>query len=360
MQDFLKRDYFKINKPYTHARQKRRKNLALPNIQFALFGVVLLLLFIAKIPGIVPTDIITTLFNVIMYAIIAVGFCMLLGYAGLASLGTAGFVGIGIYSAYFVMERWGLTFGIALVFAILIAIGIGITVGFISLRIEGIYLAIITLGVSEILAFAFKALASSLSLSAANRKLFFIKLGITNMQGGIFIIGVLILVALLVMSSNLINSPTGRAMIAMKNSTAAAQAMGISLMKYRLLAFVISVIYAAIAGVIYFLYIGSFQATDLMLTITTSLNILGAVIIGGATSLWGAVFGVFIIYGLNTILMSYVPFFRQNGDMMTIIIGLLIVIIVMFYAGGFNQLINSIRFRIEAKKSLGRLLTNDK
>ncbi len=358
MYDFLKKDYLKLNKPYTFAQQKRKKYFGMPNIQFALFGAVLLLLFIGKIPGIVPTDIITTLFNVMMYAIMAIGFCMLLGYAGLASLGTAGFVGIGVYSAYFVMERWGLTFGLALVLAVLIAVGVGIAVGFISLRIEGIYLAIITLGVSEILAFAFKALASSLSLTAANRKLFFIKLGITNMQGAVYVIGVIVLVALLIMSNNLIKSPTGRAMIAMKNSTAAAQAMGISLMKYRLLAFVISVIYAAVAGVIYFLYIGSFQATDLLLTITTSLNILGAVIIGGATSLWGAIFGVFIIYGLNTILMSYVPFFRQNGDIMTIITGLLIIIIVMFYAGGFNQLINSIRFRINAKRKLRRLLSN--
>ena len=113
--------------------------------------------------------------------------------------------------------------------------------------------------------------------------------------------------------------------------------------------------YAAISGVIYFVYIGSFMTTENLLTLSTSLNILGAVIIGGTKSLWGAFFGVFLIYGINDLLKSYVPFFAKNGDIMTIVSGVLIVLIVMFYAGGLAQLVGQIRAKARLKKAERRL-----
>ena len=139
---------------------------------------------------------------------------------------------------------------------------------------------------------------------------------------------------------NLINSPTGRAMLAMKNSTSAAQAMGISLMKFRLLSFVISVIFAAVGGVLYMLFIRTITtSTSTLLTLTTSLNILGAVIIGGAKSLWGTTFGVFIIYGLQSMFLSNIPFFRENPAFITMVTGVLIIVVVMFFPGGFAQIV---------------------
>ena len=279
--NYLKREYLKLNNPTSKLKIKKRGTGVGQNIGFVIFGGVLTLLLLGNVIGIFPRSIITTLFSVIIFSIVAVGYCLLLGYAGLASLGTAGFIGIGIYSVYFAMERWGLTFSVGLILAVAIAIAVGVGVGFVSLRIEGIYLAIITLGVSEILVYVFKGISSTLSLTREHRKLFFIDLTQTQMQRIIFFIGIVALIGLTCLTKNLMNSPTGRAMTAMKNSTAAAQAFGVSLLKYRLLAFVISVMYAAISGVIYFVYIGSFMTTENLLTLSTSLNILGAVIIGG-------------------------------------------------------------------------------
>lgn len=68
-----------------------------------------------------------------------------MGYSGLASLGTAGFVGIGAYIAYYFMQVYGAPFGIAFIVTVMISLFSGVLVGFISLRIEGIYLAILTL-----------------------------------------------------------------------------------------------------------------------------------------------------------------------------------------------------------------------
>ena len=92
----------------------------------------------------------------------------------------------------------------------------------------------------------------------------------------------------------------------------------------------------------YMMYTRSINnSTSALLTITTSLNILGAVIIGGAKSLWGTTFGVFIIYGLQTMFLTNIPFFRENPAFITMITGLLIILVVMFYPGGFAQMLKS-------------------
>ena len=197
-----------------------------------------------------------------------------MGYSGLASLGTGGFIGIGTYSAYYVMNAWGLPFILALALCVTVAIICGMIVGFISLRIEGIYLAILTLGLSEILRFVFQAVKDSISLSSFN--LFgVIQISRTN---AIYLVAVMFVI-IMIITNNIINSPTGRAMLAMKNSTAAAQAMGISLMKYRLLAFVICTVYAALAGTLLMISVGYAKATDAMgfYAMITSLNILAEI-----------------------------------------------------------------------------------
>ena len=263
-----------------------------PLYQILLFAGILSLLQLLSVGGIIPNSFVYALGNTMIYGIISIGFCLLLGYSGLASLGTAGFVGIGSYCAFYIMQEFGLPYILAFVVTLVVSILIGIIVGFISLRIEGIYLAILTLGLSEILRNLLMAVKSTIKLDLENAKLFGMQMGD---RGGYFLILIFFCI-LMLLTSNLINSPTGRAMLAMKNSTSAAQAMGISLMKYRLLAFVIATVYAAIGGLLYMVFVRSMTtATSTLLTLTTSLNILGAVIIGGSKSLWGTSFGVFML-----------------------------------------------------------------
>ena len=91
-------------------------------------------------------------------------------------------------------------------------------------------------------------------------------------------------------------------------------------------------------------------ATSSLLTLTTSLNILGAVIIGGAKSLWGSTFGVFIIYGIQSIFLSRIEFFNKNPAFITMITGLLIILVVMFFPGGFAQIILEIKMWFRKRK----------
>ena len=306
-----------------------------PLSQIILFVIILAVIQLLSMAGIVSNSLVFAIGNTLIYAIIAIGFCLLLGYSGLASLGTAGFIGLGAYSAFYVVQEMGMPYIAALVVTLAVSIGIGVVVGFISLRIEGIYLAILTLGLAEIIRNLLMALKSTIQIEIENVRLFGL---LMDTRGGYFLI-LLTFAVLFWLTANLINSPAGRAMLAMKNSTSAAQAMGISLMKYRLLAFVISTVFAAIGGLLYMMYVRTMTtATSTLLTLTTSLNILGAVIIGGAKSLWGTTFGVFIIYGIPSMFLSRIPFFIENPAFMTMVTGVLIILVVMFFPGGFAQI----------------------
>ena len=327
---------------------KKKNILKHPLAQIILFAILMTLLQLLSGWGVIPNSFVYALGNTMIYAIIAVGFCLLLGYSGLASLGTAGFIGIGAYSAFYVMQQYGLPYIVAFLVTLAISILIGVVVGFISLRIEGIYLAILTLGLSEIIRNLLMAIKSTVKIDIENAKLFGIQM---SDRMGYFLILVTFCI-LMWLTANLINSPTGRAMLAMKNSTSAAQAMGISLMKYRLLAFVIATVFAAIGGLLYMVFVRSMTtATSTLLTLTTSLNILGAVIIGGAKSLWGTAFGVFIIYGIQSMFLSKIEFFNKNPAFITMITGLLIILVVMFFPGGFAQIAMQVKMWLKKKFS---------
>jgi branched-chain amino acid transport system permease protein len=129
-----------------------------PYIRFILFGIVICMLPVLTKAGLVKSSYITNIGGVLIYAIAALGLNLLLGYSGLISLGTAGFMGLGSYIAAYITRDLGLPFFVAILFTILIPLVIGILVGLVSLRISGLYLAIATLCVSEILRKTFEEL----------------------------------------------------------------------------------------------------------------------------------------------------------------------------------------------------------
>ena len=260
---------------------------------------------------------------------------------------TAGFIGLGSYVAFYLIEGMGAPYYVALLVTLAVSIALGVIVGFISLRIEGIYLAIMTLALAEIIRSLLMVLKATIKININNIVLF----GVNVNEKAVYLLITATFIILMALTSNLIRSPVGRAMLAMKDSTSAAQAMGISLMKYRLLAFVISTIYAAMGGLLYMMYVRNMTtATSTLLTLSTSLNILGAVIIGGAKSLWGTTFGTFIIYGLQSMFLSKIRFFVEKPAFITMITGLLIIVVVMFFPGGFAQMIASLRLWLRRKR----------
>ena len=331
-------------------KDRLRKN---PIASYAIFAVVLLLLNeMAKI-GLVESTFVGAISSTLIYCIISIGFCLLLGYSALASLGTAGFFCLGANIAYLALVEWDLSISATFVIVILLALVVGAVVGYISLRIEGIYLAIVTLGIAQIIVEIFKAInGDSLKIKREHLTWF----NIEYIKGeqfdprlssdDIYFLMVAILFVLILITHNLMNSPTGRAMLAMKNSTSAAQAFGISLLKYRLLSFIISIVYAVIAGVMFMLSEKYVSHSGTQFTLGTSLNILAIVIIGGTKSIWGTIFGTFLIYGIESMFLINIPFFRENPDFIALLSGVLVILVVMFYPGGVSQLVLEIKLKI--------------
>lgn len=318
-----------------------------PYFGYLVFGVILLICQLLNLGGVISGSLMRSIITTLIYATVALGFSLLLGYAGLASLGTAAFVGLGAYFLGYFSGTLNLPFILTLLISFVGAIAIGSIVGFISLRIEGMYLAIITLGLSEIfneIFKSFKAFTNGVDgLSFRDFSMFGSKLSTTS----IYILIILIFIIVMVATINIIKSPTGRAMLAMKDSSSAAQSMGISLLKYRLLAFIISTVYAVFAGILYMA--NTTFSIPTTWNLNFSLNILAAVIVGGEQSITGVILGTFMIFGLNSAVLQNITFFQENPAVILIFNGLLIILVIMFYPGGLIRLINTLRYAIKKK-----------
>jgi branched-chain amino acid transport system ATP-binding protein len=330
-----------------------RRTIRHPFFGFIVFGFALILVQLLQRLGVVQYSFAKALGQTAVYGIASLGFSFLLGYAGLSSLGTAGFVGLGSYVAGLLLNTYtNLPFTAVMILVLLISIGLGAAVGFISLRIEGIFLAIVTLGLSEVLRQVFinavDITGGANGLKTSNIRLF---AGIFNIQTDVWTIYYIItavLVLLMMLTCNLVRSPTGRAMLAMKNSTSAAQAMGISLLKYRLLAFILATAYAGVAGCLHMAY--GHYSDPTQWGIMFSLNVLAACLVGGAKSIWGVLTGTLIIFGLTPLFFQDIAVLRNNSWIMSEISGALIILVVLFYQGGLAQFVGKISAVVKGRR----------
>ncbi|MBN2540237.1 MAG: branched-chain amino acid ABC transporter permease [Bacilli bacterium] len=295
----------------------------------------------------VPVAVLRAFGSTMIFTIIALGFSILLGYGGLASLGTAGFVGLGSYFVVYFTNQLEFSIFLTIVAVLIVAVVLGTVVGFISLRIEGMYLAIITLGLSEILNEVFKratALTGGTTGEGIDGIIFFKNL-IAVDHNTVFIFISIVLFIIMLLTMNIMKSPTGRALLAMRNSSSAAQAMGVSIFRYRLLAFIISTVYAMLAGVLYMTY-WSFTIPSTW-SLGFSLNILAAVIVGGSQSIYGIILGTFMIFGLDLAVFKQIQFFVDNPAITIVLNGVLIIVVIMFYPGGLIRLVQTLGVKLK-------------
>ena len=337
---------------FPDSRKKMERIISHPFFGFIVFGIAMILIQLLQRVGVVNFSFAKALGQTVIYAIAALGFSFLLGYAGLASLGTAGFTGLGAYLTGFLLNTYTqIPFWVIFICIIAVALVLGMIVGFISLRIQGLFLAIVTLGLSEVLGQLFLNAVWTGGPNGMRTAYIHLLPHVLNIRTNIrmlFYIVTVVLVLLMMLTSNLITSPTGRAMLAMKNSTSVAQAMGISLLKYRLFAFILAIAFAQIAGSLHMVY---GQYTDpVQWSLMFSLNILAACLVGGSRSIWGVIFGTLLIFGLTPLFFQDFSFLRNNSWAMSVISGILIIVVVMFYPGGIAQFVNSVILRSRVKK----------
>lgn len=312
-----------------------KKIIKNPYLQFILLGVLLYFMPTLARMGYIQNAHIVVIGTTLIYTIAALGLNVLLGYSGMVSLGTAGFMGLGAYITAFLTEKMAMPFEASLLIALIVPVVLGFVVGLLSLRFEGIYLAIATLAVSEILREIFSQwdwFTNGASGAPANYpKLLGGMIKLDRLSTYTFIVVVTIIVFILV--HNLTKGRLGRALNAMRGSESAAKAMGIHLFKYRLIAFAIATALASLAGVLYVHYIRLSYPT--IWTLNLSLDFLAIIVIGGLRSIYGTLIGAFVVFGLSEVLLKQI---KELAQFAYILKGVLMILFVIYYPYGIVHL----------------------
>jgi branched-chain amino acid transport system permease protein len=234
-----------------------------------------------------------------LYAIGVVGQNLLIGYAGQLSFGQAGFLAIGAY-AFGHLRIAGVPFPLALLGAGIAAGAAGWVVGFPSLRLKGVYLAIATLGFGTA---TYQLFANVEALSGGRAGL---AVPLLQPPTGLprdvytYLLYFGIFLAFVAVAYNLVSSYVGRAFVAIRDSDIAAEAMGVNLTRYKLLAFAISSFYTGVQGALFAQYLGHLEPQSF--NIQESLTFFVAVTVGGLASIEGSVFGAAFVILLPAVL----------------------------------------------------------
>ena len=250
--------------------------------------------------------------------ILAVGLNLIVGFSGQFSLGHAGFMAIGAYAAAIIGSKsptYGAFFGAMLVGALLSG-AVALLVGIPTLRLKGDYLAVATLGVSEIIRI-FIINGGSLTNGAAGI------LGIPNFTTWQMVYFFVIITTIATL--NFLRSPIGRSTLSVREDEIAAESVGVNTTKIKIIAFVFGAITASIAGSLQAGFIGSVVPKDY--TFINSINVLIIVVFGGLGSITGAIVSAIVLGILNMLL-------QDVASIRMIIYALALVLVMIFRPGG--------------------------
>jgi branched-chain amino acid transport system permease protein len=260
------------------------------------------------------------------------GLVILVGYAGQISLGHGGFVGIGAYACALAPEHLGLHPGLAALLGAVLSAAIAWLVGRPILRLRGYYLAVATLGFGILVAMV---LSNEVQLTGGPDGMPVEELGLRDLLETLgldlrsstfwYWFSGLFLLAGAWLALNLHDSPTGRALRALHGSEVAAQTVGIDVARLKLQAFVISAVYASVAGSLLALQ-NRFVTPDVA-GYLHSIELVTMAVLGGAGSVLGAILGA----GILTMLPQALTMFAEYEYLMY---GLVMMLVMIFLPAG--------------------------
>jgi len=243
--------------------------------------------------------------------IAATGLNILTGYCGQLSIGHAGFIAVGAYTAAVLTNRLELPFLVGLVCAGFTAGFVGLIFGIPSVRVKGFYLAITTIAAQFIIIWVINHW--SITGGFVGIKVPYASIGgfVFRSEASQFYLIIGITALCIFFARNLARSRVGRAFIAIRDNDLAAEVMGINLFYYKLLAFFIGCFLAGIAGSLLAHWIGFMNAEHF--TLTESILYIGMIIIGGLGTTLGPILGVVFIRLLQQVLtVQLVPFLEST------------------------------------------------
>lgn len=239
-------------------------------------------------------------------ALVAIGLTILMGYAGQISLGQAGFYGIGAYISAILSLYLGLPVLLSMIIAIAIASITAVVLAIPSLRLKGHYLAVATLGFGEIIHIVLHEWGPGGPSGFGDIPPLSIFGYILNSTLEYFYLIWLCIIVIMIFSLNLINSMTGKALRAIHDSEIASLTLGINITKLKIKVFVLSAVYAALAGALYAHYVTFLSPSGFSLFY--SVLVLMMVVIGGISNIWGGIAGALIITILPEVLRGFKEF----------------------------------------------------
>ena len=289
------------------------------NIRWAVFTVLVYALF----QYLISVNIINSYYQVVLYNIginivLALGLNLIIGYSGQFSLGHAGFMAIGAYCAGLVMLKVDGTVGFlaGIGFGIVMTALIALIIAIPTLRLRGDYLAIATLGFSEVIRIAITNMDDITGGAAGLNNI----PKITNFN---WIFGVIVISLVLIV--NFARSSHGRATASVREDEIAAESMGVNTTKYKTLAFVIGACLESVGDA---LYAGNFYTlTPGIFGFMKSVDILVIVVFGGMGSLSGSIVAAFLLGLINMFLNDY-------AELRMIIYSVLIIVIMVYRPNG--------------------------
>lgn len=262
-----------------------------------------------------------------IFIILAEGLNILLGYAGQISIGHAAFYAIGAYTSALLAGKLLLPFWIATILAILFTGLIGFLLGITCLKLRGEYLAITTVAFGEIVCIILTQWEELSGGPEGFLDIPYASIGPFNFNTPVrfYYLTFLATAIVLILTRNITDSKTGRGFRCVKDDPLAANVVGINTTKYKLIAFVLSAVYAGIAGSLYAHYSRALLPDYFNLGL--SVLILMMVILGGMGSLFGPVVGALLM----TISFEFLRTFQAYQ---MIIYGIIVVLITIFAPEG--------------------------
>jgi branched-chain amino acid transport system permease protein len=283
------------------------------------------------------------LMKLLCFGLFACAFNLLIGYTGLLSFGHAAFFGSAGYVAGHAMTVWGVPPELALVFGTLAGALIGLVMGMLAIRRQGIYFSMITLALAQMVYFvALRAPAThgEDGLQGVPRGKLFGMLDLGNDLTMYFVV-LAIVIAGFALIVRTIHSPFGQVLIAIKENEPRAISLGYDVDRYKLLAFVLSAALAGLAGATKTLVLGFETLTDVHWTMSGLVILM--TLVGGMGTLVGPIIGAFIIIALENKLgdvgtfltnSTGIEWFSTLGESVGMVTGLIFIACVLLFRRG--------------------------
>ncbi len=300
------------------------------------WGMIVFTLVMAAIPFIpgMPPFWIVLLDNIGLAALVAMGLVLLTGVGGLTSFGQAAFCGFGAYTTAVLTTSYGLSPWMTLPLSLIVSGVAAVILGLITVRLSGHYLPLGTIAWGISLFYLF----SKLEIVGRNDGISSIPpLSIGALQftdpGKIYFAIWIAVILCALLTLNLLDSRTGRAIRALRRGHIAAEAFGVQTARAKLLVFIYAAVLAGLSGWLYAHFQRAVNPTPFGLN--AGIEYLFIAVVGGAGYVWGAVLGAGIVVVLKEILQSALPaVFHGSAQLETVIFGILLVALLQAAPGG--------------------------